>query len=32
VILEDIAERWLEPPLLPRAPAARAFARVTGYV
>jgi glutathione S-transferase len=29
VILEYIEERWPEPPLLPREPAARAFARIT---
>jgi RNA polymerase-associated protein len=29
VIMEYIEERWPEPPLLPREPAARAFARVT---
>ena len=29
VILEYVEERWPEPPLLPREPAARAFARVT---
>jgi RNA polymerase-associated protein len=29
IILEYIEERWPEPPLLPRAPAARAFARIT---
>lgn len=32
VILEYIEERWPEPPLLPREPAARAFARVTEEV
>ncbi len=29
IILEYIEERWPEPPLLPRDPAARAFARMT---
>jgi RNA polymerase-associated protein len=29
VILEYIEDRWPEPPLLPRTPAARAFARLT---
>ena len=29
VIMEYIEERWPEPPLLPREPAARAFARMT---
>ena len=29
VIMEYIEERWPEPPLLPREPAARAFARIT---
>ncbi|MEH3119655.1 MAG: glutathione S-transferase family protein [Methylorubrum populi] len=29
VILEYVEERWPEPPLLPRDPAARAFARLT---
>ena len=29
VILEYVEERWPEPPLLPRDPAARAFARIT---
>src|SRR5690349_7079901 len=28
VIMEYIEERWPEPPLLPREPAARAFARI----
>lgn len=32
VILEYVEERWPEPPLLPRAPAARAFARLTEEV
>ncbi|ACL57730.1 glutathione S-transferase family protein [Methylobacterium nodulans] len=32
VILEYIEERWPEPPLLPREPAARAFARLTEEV
>ncbi|MDP4024176.1 glutathione S-transferase family protein [Methylobacterium sp. NEAU 140] len=32
IILEYIEERWPEPPLLPRDPAARAFARVTEEV
>lgn len=32
VILEYIEERWPEPPLLPREPAARAFARITEEV
>ncbi|RAI57971.1 glutathione S-transferase family protein [Roseicella frigidaeris] len=29
IILEYIEERWPDPPLLPRDPAARAFARIT---
>lgn len=29
IILEHIEERWPEPPLLPREPEARAFARIT---
>lgn len=29
IILEYIEERWPDPPLLPRTPAARAFARIT---
>ncbi len=32
IILEYLEERWPEPPLLPRDPAARAFARVTEEV
>ena len=32
VILEYVEERWPEPPLLPREPAARAFARLTEEV
>jgi RNA polymerase-associated protein len=29
VIMEYIEERWPDPPLMPRDPAARAFARIT---
>jgi RNA polymerase-associated protein len=29
VIMEFIEERWPDPPLLPKDPAARAFARIT---
>ena len=29
IIMEYLEERWPEPPLLPRDPAARAFARMT---
>lgn len=32
VILEYVEERWPDPPLLPRDPAARAFARITEEV